>query len=84
MIDEELKAIVAEVAELDAESIDPSLPFTDAGIDSLMAMEIAVDVERRYGLRFDDDELKRVTSLADLVALTRSALARESPESHAR
>lgn len=84
MIDEELKAIVAEVAELGAESIDPSLPFADAGIDSLMAMEIAVDVERRYGLRFDEDELKQVTSLAGLVALTRRKLTMEGRESSAR
>lgn len=83
MIDEELKAIVAEVAELDAESIDPSLPFADAGIDSLMAMEIAVDVERRYGLHFDDNELKQVTSLAGLVALTRRNLTMEGRESSA-
>ena len=84
MIADEVRAIVVEVAELEPGAIDPSVPFADAGIDSLMAMEIAVDVERRYGIRFDEEELKQVTSLAGLVALTSAKLAAEGRASGAR
>ena len=75
MIEDELRAIVAEVAEIDRDSIDPSGLLADAGVDSLMAMEIAVDVERHYGLSFTVEELKRITTFGSLVALTRARLA---------
>ena len=75
MIEDELRAIVAEVAEIDPDSIDPSGLLADAGVDSLMAMEIAVDVERHYGLSFTVEELKRITTFGSLVALTRARLA---------
>ena len=42
-IEDELRAIVAEVAELEPGSIDLSGTLADAGVDSLMAMEIAVE-----------------------------------------
>ena len=75
MIEEDLRAIVAEVAELEPASIDPTVPFAEAGIDSLMAIEIAVDVERLYGLHFDEEELQTIVNFASLVALTHRALA---------
>jgi acyl carrier protein len=75
LIEEELAGVVAEVAELETSEIDPAVPFADAGIDSLMAVEIAVDVERRYGIRFAEDELQRLVTFGDLVALTRTKLA---------
>ena len=75
MIEDELRAIVAEVAEIDPDSIDASGTLADAGVDSLMSMEIAVDVERRYGLSFTIEELKTITTFGSLVALTRARLA---------
>ncbi len=84
MIDDELRAIVADVAEIDPASIDPALPFSEAGIDSLMAMEIAVDIERRYDLHFEDAELGQITSFEELVRLTRTRLASRASPSNAR
>lgn len=82
MIEDELRAIVAEVAEIDPETIGLEGTLADAGVDSLMAMEIAVDVERLYGLSFTVDELKRITTFASLVSLTQSRLAeQEAPSS---
>jgi acyl carrier protein len=75
VIEDELRAIVAEVAEVDPDSIDASGTLADAGVDSLMSMEIAVDVERRYGLSFTVEELKTITTFGSLVALTRARLA---------
>ena len=83
-IEDELRAIVAEVAEIDAGSIDLSGTLADAGVDSLMAMEIAVDVERRYGLSFTVEELKRITTFGSLVALTRARLADQEAASSGR
>jgi acyl carrier protein len=81
VIDEQLRAIVAEVAEIDPDSIPLEGTLADAGVDSLMAMEIAVDVERLYGLSFTVDELKRITTFASLVALTRARLAEQEAAS---
>lgn len=84
MIEDELRAIVAEVAELDPEAVGLDGTLAHAGVDSLMAMEIAVDVERRYGLSFTVDELKQITTFASLVSLTRSRLAEQEAPSSGR
>jgi acyl carrier protein len=84
VIEDELRAIVAEVAEIDPGSVDLSGTLADAGVDSLMAMEIAVDVERRYGLSFTVEELKRITTFGSLVALTRARLAEQEAASSGR
>jgi acyl carrier protein len=83
MIDDEIRAVVATVAERDVASIDPEMPLAEAGIDSLMAMEIVVDIERRYRVRFADDELKAVDTLGDLTRLTVEKLATSEHRSNA-
>ena len=84
VIEDELRAIVAEVAEIDPGSVDLSGTLADAGVDSLMAMEIAVDVERRYGLSFTVEELKAITTFGSLVALTQARLAEQEAASSGR
>ncbi len=83
-LEDELRAIVAEVAELDPVSVDAGGTLADAGVDSLMAMEISVDVERRYGLTFTVEELKQITTFGSLVALTRQRLAEQEGASSGR
>ena len=84
MIVDELRAIVAEVAEVDPATIELDGALADVGVDSLMAIEIAVDVERRYELTFDVDELRRITTFASLVELTAGRLAEREGASTAR
>jgi acyl carrier protein len=83
-VEDELRAIVAEVAEIDPGTVDAGGTLADAGVDSLMAMEIAVDVERRYGLSFTVEELKEITTFGSLVALTRTRLAEQEAASSGR
>jgi acyl carrier protein len=68
-VEEQLRDLVAEVAELDAADLDLRTPFPEADIDSLLAMEIAVHVEKKFGVRFEDTDMKRVQSIADLAQL---------------
>jgi acyl carrier protein len=84
MIEDELRTIVAEVAEIDPGSVDLSGTLADAGVDSLMAMEIAVDVERRYGLSFTVEELKGITTFGSLVALAQARLTEQEAASSGR
>jgi acyl carrier protein len=69
---EALRAIVAEVAEVD--EVPDSEPFKDLGIDSMMAIEIVAEVERRYKLKIPEQELEKVRDLDSVVALVASKL----------
>lgn len=79
LIEREIAEIVAEVAEIERDQIVSTATLADAGVDSLMAVEIAVEVERRYKLRFTEEELKQITSFGSLVSLARSKLAASGP-----
>jgi acyl carrier protein len=66
---EKLRAIVAEVSEID--DIPDETPFSDLGIDSMMALEIVSAVEREYKVRVPEEELrglKNFQSVYDLFA----------------
>jgi acyl carrier protein len=69
---EALRAIVAEVAEVD--EVPDSEPFKDLGIDSMMAIEIVAEVERRYKLKIPEQELEKIRDLDSVVALVASKL----------
>ncbi len=57
----ELREIIVEVTEI--EEIPEDTPFADLGIDSMMAIEIVADVEKKYDITITEEEL------ADLVHL---------------
>jgi len=67
--EQQLTELVAELAELSPAEIDAETPFADAGIDSLLAMEIAVHVESRFGVRFADEEVRQAQTIRDLASL---------------
>jgi len=67
-----LRTIVAEVTEQD--DIPDGKPFKDLGIDSMMAIEIIAEVERRYKLKIPEHEIEKVVDLDSVVALVASKL----------
>jgi acyl carrier protein len=69
---EALRAIVAEVAEVD--DVPDATPFKDLGIDSMMAIEIVAEVERTYKIKVPEQELEQVRDLDSVVALVSSKL----------
>ncbi|NJC70666.1 acyl carrier protein [Planosporangium thailandense] len=61
---EDLRATVAQVVEVDVDEIhDDTSLVDDLGVDSLMALEVVVVLEKKYGVRMTESELKQVTSL---------------------
>ena len=70
---EKLRAIVAEVAEVD--EVPDGTPFKDLGIDSMMAIEIIADVERAYKIKIPEAELEQVVDLDSVVTLVAAKLA---------
>ena len=64
---QKLRAIVAEVSEID--EIPDETPFADLGIDSMMALEIVAEVERQYKVTVPEDELKGLTNFQSVYDL---------------
>jgi len=58
---DELRQIITEVTEV--EDIPEDTPFADLGIDSMMAIEIVSDVEKKYDVTISEDELTDLTNL---------------------
>ncbi|HXS27706.1 MAG TPA: phosphopantetheine-binding protein [Steroidobacteraceae bacterium] len=72
----ELASVIVQAVNLEAvraEDIDPEAPLFGAGLglDSIDALEIALEVSKRYGLqlRSDDEQNRRI--FASLRALSR-------------
>lgn len=66
-IKQSLLEMVGELTEteLGEEAIDQS--FTALGVDSLMALQLAVHLEREYGVRLSEDELAKFHNLRDIL-----------------
>jgi acyl carrier protein len=58
---DELREIIVEVTEI--EDIPEDTPFADLGIDSMMAIEIVADVEKKYDITISEDELAELIHL---------------------
>lgn len=63
----ELRTLVADVMDVEADSFDDEAHFMeDLGVDSLMAMEIMVALEKKYRVKFNEPELRRITCLRNI------------------
>ena len=69
---EKLRAIVAEVAEVD--EVPDETPFAELGIDSMMALEIVSEVEREYQVSVAEQELQSLTNFSSVYELFRSKI----------
>jgi acyl carrier protein len=58
---DELRQIITEITEVD--DIPEDTSFSDLGIDSMMAIEIVADVEKKYEVSISEDELSELTNL---------------------
>jgi len=65
-----VKEIIANITGVPLESIEDSATFVDdLGLDSLAILEIVVDVEKAFKIRAEDEELQKIRSIEDSVAL---------------
>lgn len=68
----ELRALLADVLDVDETLIDPDTHFiNDLGVDSLMALEVMVSLERKYKVKLTEDDLKQMSSLQRVYELMR-------------
>ena len=85
-LEHEIKMLIIESLRLDGvtvDSIDPAAPLfgEGLGLDSIDALEIAMEIRKRYGVRATGDDARNreifssVRSLARFVALERQSKA---------
>lgn len=73
---EELRGLVAGVLDLDTSAVTDSADFVkDLNVDSLMALEVMVALEKKYKIALDEDELKNISSFGQVRELVAAKLA---------
>lgn len=77
-VKEELRALIAEIAEKD--EIPDDVAFKDLGIDSMMGVEIVAAIERKYQVKIEDAELQQITTLNGSLDLVQKKLGGASVE----
>jgi len=64
----EVKRLIAEVTEREPDEITDSALFADElGVDSLMAMEVMVAVDKKYKINIPEDEFAKIKNVNDTV-----------------
>ncbi len=72
-IAEGLREIMAARLGLPAEQLVPEARLVeDLGLDSLDAVELAISVERKFDIEVPEEELTKLKTVADMVALVQS------------
>jgi acyl carrier protein len=70
---EGLREIMAARLGLPAEQLVPQARLVeDLGLDSLDAVELAISVERKFDIEVPEEELAKLKTVADMVALVES------------
>jgi acyl carrier protein len=77
-IREILAELLSEILRLPPERIDPGLSLLNMGIDSLMAMETQVAIDKRIGIKVSVLELMKGNSMDDLAGQMADMLAGET------
>jgi len=72
----EVRRLVAEITERSPEEVsDTALFMEDLGIDSLMAIEMLVAVDKKYRIQIPEEEFGTIKNVNDAVAVVRRHLA---------
>ena len=65
-----LRELVADVLDVDPAAITDKAHFVeDLGVDSLLALELAVTLERQYEIKIKSDEILDVVRMDDIINL---------------
>ncbi len=71
-IDQDVKAIIAEIIEMDPDKIDANAHLVeDLGMDSMMALEILATLEKKFKIKLPEEELPKITTVNRAIELTR-------------
>ncbi len=69
----ELHEMIADIIDIDKEMIDHDTHFiNELGVDSLLALEVLVALERKYKIKLSEEELRQMYSLRKVYELVNS------------
>jgi len=72
----EVKRLIAEVTEREPEEItDTALFAEELGVDSLMAMEVMVTVDKKFKINIPEEEFAQIRTVNDAVSTVMRHLA---------
>ena len=70
---EKIKAIIAEVLNIDADSITEDTTFVDdLGADSLDIFQIIMGIEEEYDIELDNESVEQIQTVGDAVEASRT------------
>ena len=70
---EKIKAIIAEVLNIDADSITEDTTFVDdLGADSLDIFQIIMGIEEEYDIELDNESVEQIQTVGDAVEAMRT------------
>ena len=70
---EKIKAIIAEVLNIDADSITEDTTFVDdLGADSLDIFQIIMGIEAEYDIELDNEYVEQIQTVGDAVEAIRT------------
>ena len=71
----EIKRLIAAVTEREPEEVSDTASFAeDLGVDSLMAMEVMVAVDRKFHIDIPEEEFSKATNVDQAVAMVQRYL----------
>jgi acyl carrier protein len=73
---EVLRAILVEDLQLRDADVRPEAGREGAGLDSLAIVELSMILSKRFSIEISDDELMRVSTVADIARLMEERSAR--------
>ena len=72
-LQDKIRSIIASKLGLDESEITPEKNLSnDLGADSLDVVELSMDLEREFNLKFEDSDTEKIQTVADLYALIES------------
>lgn len=75
-IDKEITHLISRIIKIPEDKINPNANiFNELGVDSLLGVEIFADLDKKYGLNLDEDKIKSINTLNDIVVLVKEQLA---------
>ncbi|MCC5603268.1 acyl carrier protein [Nostoc favosum] len=69
----ELRKIVAFALDIDEELVTNEADFVeDLDLDSLMALEVMVTLEKKYQIKLEEQEIKQINCLSNIYELVKT------------
>jgi acyl carrier protein len=70
-----IKDAIAKISDIEAADISDAASFKDdLGLDSLVLLEISVEIEMQFGLEVHEEDLKQLQTVQDAVEFVQHAL----------